>query len=348
MDIIAKGSPRERAELFNETAARKGIQAGLIEKDFWVCWTLKRLFSLASLQDKIIFKGGTSLSKAYKVISRFSEDIDITIDRSFFGFSNEKDPARDDHSNKHRRNLLEELTDAAFKYGEEVLRPALHADFEAVLGNDGSQGKAWQITLTKEDDGSPTVNFTYPAGTTLAGVVLPEYIRPSVRIELGARGELWPSTSIGIKPYAAEEFPDLFAAPSCDIKVLEIERTFWEKATILHSEYHRPADKPLSERLSRHYGDLASLAASAFRASSLKRLDLLDAVAKHKALFFRSAWAKYDQAKPGTLRLYPAEHQVAPLRQDFDKTKIMFFGDAPKFEWVLEQLRGLEDEINRG
>lgn len=347
MDSIAKGSAKERAELFSETAARKGIQAGLIEKDFWVCWTLKRLFGLASLKDKIIFKGGTSLSKAYKVIERFSEDIDITIDRSFFGFSNEKDPARDDHSGKRRQKLLGELTDAAFKYGEQVLRPELQTDFGAVLGNDGAQGKAWQITLTKEDDGSPTLNFTYPAGTTLAGVVLPEYIRPSVRIEFGARGELWPSTSIGIKSYAAEEFPGMFAAPSCDIKVLEIERTFWEKATLLHAEYHRPAGKTLSERLSRHYGDLAGLAVSAYRASSLKRLDLLEAVAKHKTLFFRSSWANYDKAKPGTLRLSPAEHQVAPLRLDFDKTKIMFFGDAPKFEWVLEQLRGLESEINR-
>lgn len=346
MDALAKSDAQERADLFGETAARKGIPAALIEKDFWVCWALRRLFGLEGIGAQIIFKGGTSLSKAYKVIDRFSEDIDVTINRGFLGFSGEKDPANKGLTKKGRERLLDQLTDAAFAYARQSLKPALEADFATILGNKG-KGAAWDVGLTRENDGSPTLSFMYPAGTALHGLPIPEHIKASVRIEIGARGELWPSKILAITPYAAEEFPKVFSVPACDINVLEIERTFWEKATLLHAEGHRPESKPLPSRLSRHHGDLAALAVSPYRTSSLKRLDLLDAVARHKALFFRSSWAHYDDARPGTLRLSPPEHQVSPLRHDFNRTKIMFFNDPPKFEWILDQLRDLESEINR-
>ncbi len=348
MDSIAQWSAKDRADLFGEAAARKGIPAVLIEKDFWVCWTLKHLFGLAALTDQIIFKGGTSLSKAYRVIERFSEDIDITINRWFLGFSGKKDPADTSLSGKVRDRLLKELAEEALRHCRDVLQPALETDFRTILGDKAKEGAAWGIDLTKEADGSPTLTFAYPAATSLLGVPVPEYVRASVRIELGARGELWPSKDLVITPFAAEGMPGIFATPSCEIKVLEIERTFWEKATLLHAEAHRPLGKEVPQRHSRHYCDLAALAASEYRAASLKRLDLLQAVAKHKALFFHSSWARYDLAKPGTLRLQPASHQLEALRLDFDRTKIMFFKEPPDFDRVLDQLRDLEIKINSG
>ena len=113
MDDFAKGPATERTEAFRETAAQLGMSEAIVEKDFWVVWSLSRLFALPSFGDHLIFKGGTSLSKAYDIISRFSEDIDISLDRTQLGFANKSDPEHPDLSNKKRKALLAELQEAA-------------------------------------------------------------------------------------------------------------------------------------------------------------------------------------------------------------------------------------------
>lgn len=303
------------------------------------------MFRLAEVGPHLIFKGGTSLSKAYQVIQRFSEDIDVTIDRGFLGFTGENDPSQAPSRNK-RKQLLVRLTAKASEYTQKVLLPQLESDVRSVLGSTDSAGRVWGVELMIEPDGSPTINFVYPAALTTVGIDLPEYIKPKVRVELGARGEVWPATARTITPYAAKEFAAYFQVSSCEIMTLEIERTFWEKATLLHAEWNRPPDKPSPERLSRHYSDLAALAQSSHRATALQRLDLLQSVATHKSQFFPSSWAHYEEARPGCLRLIPPKLRLADLRRDFDRTQIMFFGEPPRFEDVIEQLRDLESEIN--
>jgi hypothetical protein len=128
---------------------------------------------------------------------------------------------------------------------------------------------------------------------------------------------------------------------------MAVERTFWEKATILHMIHHQPETKQTAERMSRHFYDMMVLADSKHKASALKRLDLLEAVAKHKARFFRAGWARYDLAAPGTLRLIPPAERKAELAKDYDKMNSMLFGDPPKFDDILARLQALEDEINR-
>jgi hypothetical protein len=304
------------------------------------------MFSLAEIGPHLIFKGGTSLSKAYQVIQRFSEDIDVTMDRSYLGFTGEDDPAQAPSRNKRKR-LLERLTATAAEYAQEFLLPKMESDLFSVLGKKDAAGRVWGVELTIEADGSPTINFEYPAALTSTGVELPEYIKPKVRVELGARGELWPASARTITPYAAKEYPAYFQVPSCEILTLEIERTFWEKATLVHAEWNRPREKPSPERLSRHYSDLAALAQSPHREIALQRLDLLEAVAVHKSQFFANSWAHYEEARPGTLHLVPPDHRLADVRQDFNQTRIMFFGEPPRFEDIIEHLRVLELEINR-
>jgi len=267
------------------------------------------------------------------------------MDRGHLGFSGENDPANAPSRNK-RKELLEKLTTRVSEHTRNFLLPKLESDLLSVLGNKDAAGRVWGIDLTFEADGSPTINFEYPAALTTAGFDFPEYIKPKVRVELGARGEVWPATTRTIAPYAAKAFPDYFQVPSCGIQTLEIERTFWEKATLLHVEWNRPEDKPAPERLSRHYSDLAALAQSSHRAKALQRLDLLEAVAAHKSLFFASAWAHYETARPGSLHLVPPESRLADLHRDFDQTRIMFFGEPPRFEEIIKELRDLESEIN--
>ena len=176
-----------------------------------------------------------------------------------------------------------------------MLSPRLKGAIIAELGDTG-----W--TLSIDDNDPQSLIFRYPpslGGGDYAGL---DYISPSVKLECGARGDPWPIEKRVIQSYAAEEYPDFFEAPSASVDVLASRRTFWEKATALHAEYHRTGHTPTPKYLSRHYYDLAVLADHQDGQAAIKDLDLLRAVAEHKSVFFRSAWANYDTACPGTLR----------------------------------------------
>jgi hypothetical protein len=130
------------------------------------------------------------------------------------------------------------------------------------------------------------------------------------------------------------------------VKVLEAERTFWEKATILHAEYYRPEDSITADRVSRHYYDLHQLAISQVAENALNRLDLLDRVVQHKSVFFKLGRANYEEARTGHIHLLPSATRLASLRVDYEKMKDMFFGDQPSMEKILETLENLEAIIN--
>ena len=168
-----------------------------------------------------------------------------------------------------------------------------------------------------------------------------------MKIEMGARADHWPCEAKPITPYVTEEFPQAFREKSCTVKVLSVERTFWEKATILHAEFHRPADKAMPDRFSRHYCDLYEMIRKGVATSAAQRLDLLERVVQHKSLFFKSSWAKYAEAAKGTLRISPPEHRVGALREDYGRMQEMFFVEPPKFSAMMAVLKEWEAEFNR-
>ncbi len=127
---------------------------------------------------------------------------------------------------------------------------------------------------------------------------------------------------------------------------LEVERSFWEKATILHAEFHRPADKPTPDRYSRHYADTASLAKHAQSSGALDDRELLERVVHWKSRFFGSSWARYDQAKPETFRLVPPSEREAALRRDYDAMQDMYLGKSLSFDEILQVLADLEQTVN--
>jgi hypothetical protein len=175
------------------------------------------------------------------------------------------------------------------------------------------------------------------------------YLNPVIRLEMGARSDDWPAEDFEIKPYAAEVFPNMFTvATSCRVHALDAKRTFWEKATLLHAEYHRPDDKPSRERLSRHYYDLYRLSQQAIGRQALTRLDLHERVIKHKSFFFARSWAQYDQAKAGSFHLVPPGARMQELRSDYAQMKPMIFGDYPQWDEIIRGLQQLEERINGG
>lgn len=329
-------SSAERAELFAEAAGRRRLPDALVEKDFWVCWVLGQLFSTESLKRHLLFKGGTSLSKVFNVIQRFSEDIDIAVDYSLLGFTGGRDPLQPRLSKTKRNKLLESMMVECQRYVAGDFLRELQARCIAVLGSD----TAWELSIDPND--AHVVRFRYPEGVQSSLT----YIAPMVILELGTHAELIPRGEFPVRSILAEEFTELFDEPSVLVNSILAKRTFWEKATILHAEFHRPMDKPMLGRHSRHYYDVAMLAQSSIKDEALADLGLLASVVKHKQIFYPSAWARYDLAVPGSLRLSPPVEREAELRRDYQSMSVMIFGKQPAFDDVLATLNGLQDEIN--
>lgn len=344
MDDVARLAAEDRKDLFGETARRRGLTAPIAEKDFWVCWTLRRLFAGEGMPAGLLFKGGTSLSKVYRAIDRFSEDVDLSLDRADLGFGGPSDPLAAS-SGKKAKALIDGLAEACRRAIRESLAPRLALAFAEALGQ--PSGEAWALEPDALDPDGQTLLFRYPSAVSPGvGGRLPAYVQPVVRLELGARADHFPSERHEVTPYAAEEFPDLFARKGCEVKVLAAERTFWEKATILHAWHHAPEGKRFTDRQSRHYYDVVRLHEKGVATKALAQVELLEVVARHKKVFFAAAWARYDEAKPGTLRLTPKPERVAELREDYEKMSEMIFGERPAFEDLLARLGEIEATIN--
>lgn len=341
MDRIAQLTPSIRTELFVNASIELDPprSPAIVEKDFWVCWVLHRIFETLNFRTQLIFKGGTSLSKAYKAIERFSEDVDLSFSRDDLEFGKDRDPEEPGISRKESGRRIDALTDACKRLICDRFLPALHDDFRAVLGEE-----EWRLDI---DDTDPqTIIFTYPESDLV--VKLPSLIRPVVRLEMGARSDDWPAELQDIRPYAAEAHPEVFSvAPSCRVRVLHIVRTFWEKATLLHAEYHRAADRMTADRLSRHYYDLYQLFRLPIGAHALERFDILERVVVHKRKFFPAAWARYETAIPGSLHLVPPAARMISLKTDYLRMQEMIFGEAPTWKQIIEGLQELEHRINK-
>ncbi len=334
-----KRSRDEQAVFFTETAALRGVLAAMVEKDFWVTWTLAVLFAHPEFEPQLVFKGGTSLSKAFGVIERFSEDIDLSVSPAFLGISEEwvEEPV----SRNKRTERMKELEMACTKRVRDWFVPELERVAQESLGA-RSGGRNWMEFEIDVSTNSPVVLFHYPS-TLPAGFA---YLRRSVKMEFGSLTDQRPVGKHEIRPWVAEIATKSFADFRCEVVVLELERTFWEKATILHAEHHRDQAKPIRDRFSRHYSDMAALARHEGALRAIDRQDLLQRVAEWKSRFFAASWSRYDLAKPGTFRLAPPKFRLPELEKDYTAMRDMFLTAPPSFENVIEALSDLEREIN--
>jgi hypothetical protein len=337
METFLALAPTEQKLAIEQTAARKGWPAPSIEKDFWVCWTLRALFAMPDLAPHLTFKGGTSLSKVWSLIDRFSEDIDLTIDRAALGFGGADDPNQGS-SEKQRQKRLKALKEVCRDYVQSDVMAALQEEMKASLSSD------WTLTPDANDQDGQTLLFEYP---THFGSQHQRYVRPMVKIELDARSDRWPAHKHAIRPLIAEEFPKIFSAPDCDVFALAPERTFWEKAMLLHEETYRPADKARRPRMARHYYDLYQLIRHGVAARAIADKDLFAQVLNHRRVFFPQNWVDYDTLQPGSLRLLPLPEQQAGWREDYAAMQgEMFSVEPPAFDTLLDTIKATQDEFN--
>lgn len=336
---VIRATARDRLDLFLATANRLGTPVGNVEKDFWVCWTLDAIYHrLPADRPRLLFKGGTSLSKAYGLIQRFSEDIDVTV------FRDDLDQASTVHelealSRTRRRAKLDAIRDACRDYITGPLRASLSELVAEVTDGAG------RVDVDAADPDGQTLLVWYPEVEPRDDA----YVRPAVRIESGAKSALDPHEEVTIKPYAADEAGGLdLSVP--DVTTIEPGRTFWDKIVIAHglrSWYERRGVlRQEGQRVSRHYYDLHRLMGSEVGRAALDNQGLGQDCVRHARMFFDRPDYDLSSAQAGTFAVAPADGMIDALRRDYASTTAMIFGDPPTFETVFASIRQIERTVN--
>lgn len=330
MNKIANIKENDRKALFKNTAAKMGMTDAIIEKDFWVCYMLDYLFHRCKWKNQIAFKGGTSLSKAYGLIERFSEDIDLILDWRVIGFSmyepwEKRSITKQDLFNKEANRKTEEFL-------KNVFLPNVISDLQMELTS--------TFKCYIEENDAQTVVFEYNRSFEDFSIL------PVIRLEIGTLAAWTPVTRKIITPYVATQYPNLFAKPMTDVLTVLPERTFWEKATILHREANRPDNKTFPTRYSRHYYDMYCMSKSFVKKEALTNMELLEKVVMFKEKFYHCSWANYEEVKLGRLKLLPPKWNLQALKDDYKHMGKMIFGNTPEFNMILEELEKLEEELN--
>ncbi|WP_373035582.1 nucleotidyl transferase AbiEii/AbiGii toxin family protein [Sulfurimonas sp.] len=330
---------KERSQAFRIASEKLGYPAYVIEKDFWVTYILDTLFNRINHKHRVLFKGGTSLSKCYKLIDRFSEDIDLSLHMADLGFEGDKAPhiVATKESKSASKRAVEDLKVA----GEVFLENTILVLLKEKIIEDLGVGEKWSLLL--DDTNAENLLFHYPKSLE-DDEYGNKYVKPVVLIETGTKSEHIPSEDIEVNSLLEDAIAEIHS--KAVVKVLSPKRTFWEKATLLHAENNINRVERVKERLSRHLYDIVMLSRSSIGVEAMKDLALLDTVAKHKAFYYRSNAAKYDEAKVGTLKIVPKGEILEAFRIDYEKMRSMFAGEVIEFDVIIEELRILEDKIN--
>lgn len=324
----------DRREALSVAADRSGRPAHLLEKDVWVVWALATLYG-SLLGEHLVFKGGTSLSKAYRVIRRFSEDVDLTYDiralaPDLVGDNGEALPKTRSEEKRWTSAVRERLP----QWVAGAVQPVIA---EALAGE--------TLSAATRVDGEKLF-IDYEATTAGSG-----YVAPSVMLEFGARSTGEPASMRDIACDAAG-LVDGVVFPTAQPRVMHAERTFWEKATAIHVFCLQ--ERLRGDRFARHWHDVVRLDESGFSNAAFSDRELANAVARHKAMFFAEkavdrTQIDYAAAVNGGLQLVPAGEAAAALAEDYARMVDdgLLLEEAEPFETLMERCADLADRANR-
>lgn len=316
------------SDLILLTAKKLEIPEVVVEKDIWVSFILDFLFTKSSYKNFFQFKGGTSLSKAYNIINRFSEDIDIVLSQEAI----EVDLDEVYNQSKTQRNLrIKKINNKALIFFKDYLIPEMHNYFEKTLIH------KLKITLV-EDELAIYVN--YP--TTFDNM----YIKNQVKIEIGPISAWIPNNTIELDSYVFRAYPEQFISGSYNVLVTDIDRTFIEKLMILHRESSRVRDFP--DKYSRHYYDVYKIYTNYYKNKVELDDSLIDSVRTFHESFYYRKWANFENAKRGTFILCPNDEYLKNLEIDFNDMLIMIYKEDSniKFSKIIEAIKEIELKLN--
>ena len=345
-DILA-AAEADRRDLFLSTSLRLGTPIQNVEKDFWVCWVLDLLFNGAGDDEpRLLFKGGTSLSKSHGLISRFSEDIDITVFREDLGQAVDVEDLEGLSGKKQRANL-NAIKEACQRYITSTLKTRLTSSIASAFEKAGVPFNPSVVTLDPDDPDQQTLLIAYPAVSAQPG----DYNPPTVKIEAGAKSALDPHRTTMVTPYLAEDVLNLMLTVN-NVVTIDAERTFWDKVVILHGQrrwFERRGElRRQGQRVSRHYYDIYRLLRSDVGQRAARDLNLAKDCARHARMFFNSSDLDLATAHPGTFALSPLLEMDTQLRRDYTAMAGMIFGEVPEWESIVETIRQFEEQVNKG
>lgn len=329
MSKLLKISSEELELVIQNTSDKLSMSKAIVEKDLWVCMILKYLFENFKYKDAIVFKGGTSLSKVYKLIERFSEDIDLALDWKVLGYKSEE-PYKD-RSNTKQLKFNDKLNEDTKVFLRDEFLPVLENDFK-----DSLKGKDYKFYIDEFD--GQTICFDYPKNHKDSSII------QVIRLEIGSLAEPIPASRRKIKTYIEEVYPEVFDE---NIQVVAVDslRTFYEKITILHREANR-VNGNYPTRYSRHFYDVYKILLTDIKEKSFDNLDLLKAVIEFKKKFYACNWAKYDDIMEGNIKLIPSDEALEIFLKDYDSMKNMLFGEKISFDRIISSIREYEIELN--
>lgn len=319
-------SEEEKQKIFNEAALQLGIHNHNVEKDWWVVQTLRLVFQM-EVGAHLVFKGGTSLSKSWGVINRFSEDVDLAIDRKFLGFEGDL--------NKNQRTKLRK---ASSSFIIENFVPDLQSAFK----NAGFKGvKVSAVPTTESDQDPKLVEIYYPAVFDY-----PHYIKPRILLEIGCRSLMEPFSMRTIRSFLDQSFPKApFVLPEFMVPSVNMERTFLEKIFLLHEEFQKSQSR--SERMSRHLYDLFKLSEKIDVGSVLQNKELYQTIVAHRKQFTKIAGIDYDKHSPEFIEFLPSGELLNAYKKDYTyMIEHMINEEAPNFTILIAQLEKINKALN--
>lgn len=323
---------KDQQEIIRRVQAEKGLQLQIIEKDWWVTAVLRALFSLP-YSEHISFKGGTNLSKCWNLIERFSEDVDIAIDREYLGFE----------GMLSKTQISDRLRRAACSF----VRETLQFDLTEKLVESGISADKFNVN----------VNIT-PITTTDPEIIEVEYlsafdrlpyIRSKVIIEVSGRSMNEPVVPVELSSFIDEVFTNApFTEPKFEVRAVVPERTFLEKIFLLHEEFSKPSDLVRTERMSRHLYDISQIMNTPIAEKALSDANLYKTVIEHRRMFIGLKGFDYSTLLPQTLSIVPQGEIREQWKEDYKvMQETMIYGDSPSFDELIIKIQVLNDRIRQ-
>jgi predicted nucleotidyltransferase component of viral defense system len=318
-----------KIRLFAETSRQIGLpSSSSAEKDWWVVHTLAIIFSM-KCANALIFKGGTSLSKGWNVIHRFSEDIDLALDREFLGFSGEI-----------RKGEIRKLRRKSFQFISEVFTEELKNKFVEL----GFKDLIVKPREVENHDQDPLIIEIYYNKLTETD----SYLKPGILVEIGSRSLKEPFTQRTFGTFVSKIYTDNpFTDKPITIPIVNPERTFLEKIFLLHEEFQKPFDKIRVERLSRHLYDIEKLSQTEYVEIALQDMELYNTIVRHRSKFTAISGIDYAKHNPANIKFIPPDSIIKMWKADYEEMKgSMIYGQLLEFDKLINRLTELQKRIN--
>ncbi len=326
-----------RRQIIEQVNARTGMSVKAIEKDWWVTLVLRALFSLP-MREHFVFKGGTSLSKAWKLIQRFSEDIDIALSPEAFGREYLLAPS---HS------YVKMLKREGCAYTSAIIKNELQAQLFAMgLPQDLISIEVEEVRPELPDKDPQTLFVRYPS------LYDPSiYVAETVKVEFGVRSLKEPFADVEIQSIIAEVFPTRgYAESPFSVRAVEPRKTFVEKLMLLHEKFASGEENiVVAERQSRHLSDLVRMMKRGIAQQVFDDPGLYTVLLQHRRYYVRLKNVDYDGMQMEHLWIIPPRAAMESFRKDYETMRLeMLYGESPDFDTLIDELRLLNGMINRG